>query len=380
MLFGRSCCEHGIHQSPANPGKPQSPDTHVDSRFPFSLDHLFCGTRMTRSRQLRYLAEYAAFRAIVLVIQCLPTFATVVLAHGLAWVIVNLLPRKVSRYDIARDNLRIAFGEHLPDSEVLRIFTAMWQHLFRMVCEMVQLPRRFELETCAEVLDFENRNACVRALCCGRPVICLGGHFGNWEISVNTFGKFGFPMGVVARDLDNPWLHEWFRRYRESTGHTLISKAGAGADVSDIMHRGGMVSMLCDQDAGRTGLFVDFFGRPASTFKSIALLALQYNALIIVGGAWRLPESQQKGARWVRFCLTTQEIIDPADYQDAQGVERLTQRFTTALEDLIRKAPEQYFWVHRRWKSVPGERKRRRPAKPASEPTTTPAAEPAPPG
>ncbi|MFM7918924.1 MAG: lysophospholipid acyltransferase family protein, partial [Planctomycetaceae bacterium] len=117
-----------------------------------------------------------------------------------------------------------------------------------------------------------------------------------------------------------------------------------------------MASLLCDQDAGRSGVFVDFFGRPASTFKSIALLALQYDALVVVGGAWRLPTEQQRGAQWVRFCLTTEAVLDPRNYPDTNAVEQLTQDFTTALERLIRKAPEQYFWVHRRWKTAPGAR------------------------
>lgn len=106
-------------------------------------------------------------------------------------------------------------------------------------------------------------------------------------------------------------------------------------------------------------MFVDFFGRPASTFKSIALLALQYNALVVVGGAWRLPLEQQQGARWVRFCLTTEAVLDAQNYQDANAVEQLTQDFTSALERLIRRAPEQYFWVHRRWKTAPGARRRK---------------------
>jgi KDO2-lipid IV(A) lauroyltransferase len=193
-------------------------------------------------------------------------------------------------------------------------------------------------------------------------VLFLGGHFGNWEISVNTFGHFGFPMGVVARPLDNPYLHEWFKAFRESTGNSLISKQGAGAELSEIMEKNGMASLLCDQDAGVSGLFVDFFGRPASTFKSIALLALQYNALIVVGGAWRLPDAASRDSHWVRFCLTTQDIIDPADYQGGNGINELTQRFTSALEALIRKAPEQYFWVHRRWKTSPDARRKRRTA------------------
>ena len=121
-----------------------------------------------------------------------------------------------------------------------------------------------------------------------------------------------------------------------------------------------MASLLCDQDAGRSGVFVDFFDRPASTFKSIALLALQYNALIVVGGAFRLPESSQHDCRWIRFNLATQDIIDSADFQGANGINELTQRFTSSLEALIRIAPEQYFWVHRRWKTPPDARRKRR--------------------
>ena len=308
----------------------------------------------------RHLLEYTIFQTLLFVVKSLPVHATVVMAEVLAWFVHRVVPRKWTRYAVARENLGQAFGESLSDDEADRVISGMWKHLFRMVCEIAQLPRRFRLASCSEVLDFEGRDDCVKALCSGRPVLFLGGHFGNWEISVNTFGHFGFPMGVVARPLDNPYLHQWFKDFRESTGNSLISKSGAGTELSDILENGGMASLLCDQDAGASGLFVDFFGRPASTFKSIALLALQYNALVVVGGAWRLPERDQYGARWVRFNLTTQEVIDSADYQGAEGINELTQRFTSALEALIRKAPEQYFWVHRRWKTSPDARRKRR--------------------
>ena len=312
--------------------------------------------------KLRHLFEYAVFQSLLFVMKCLPVRATVGLADGIAWVVHYVVPKKVTRYHVARDNLRQAFGESLSDKDVDRIIHGMWKHLFRMMMEMVQLPRRFRLWTSADVLDFYRRDDCARALCSGRPVLFLGGHFGNWEISVNTFGHFQFPMGAVARPLDNPWLHRWFKDYRESTGNFLILKYGAGVELSEIMEKGGMASLLCDQDAGKSGVFVDFFGRPASTFKSIALLALQYNALIVVGGAWRLPDAAQRDARWIRFNLSTQDVIDAADYQIANGINELTQRFTSSLEALIRKSPEQYFWVHRRWKTPPDARRRRREA------------------
>lgn len=312
--------------------------------------------------KIRHWLEFSVFHLLLFLVKSLPVRASIAMANGLAWLVVNVLPKKASRYSVAAENIRTAFGSEVSEERIHEIILGMWAHLFRMVCEMVQLPRHFRLASCGDILLFEKRNECVQAMCSNRPVIFLGGHFGNWEISVNTFGHFGFPMGVVARFMDNPLLQDWFRRYRESTGNWIISKTGAGAELSAIMSRNGMASLLCDQDAGRNGLFVDFFGKPASTVKSIALLALQYNALVVVGGAWRLPPEQQRNPRWIQFCLTTQDIIDAAEFQDVTGIERLTQRFTSSLEALIRKAPEQYFWVHRRWKTPPEAKRRRRAA------------------
>lgn len=310
----------------------------------------------------RHLGEYALFSIILFSVQCAPVRVTVSMATALAWFMHHVVPRRWTRYHVARENLRTAFGDSISDQQADEMIEGMWRHLFRMVCEIVQLPRRFRLASCEDVLDFEGREDCVRALCSGRPVLFLSGHFGNWEISVNTFGHFGFPMGVVARPLDNPWLHRWFQRFRESTGNVLIDKNGAGSELTEIMERRGMASLLCDQDAGKSGLFVDFFGHPASTFKSIALLALQYDALIVVGGAWRLANAAERDQNRIRFCLATQAVLDPLDFQGADAVRQMTQAFTKALEDLIRKCPEQYFWVHRRWKTPPDVRRRRRDA------------------
>ena len=314
------------------------------------------------SRKLRHQFEYLAFQCLRTIIAFTPMWLAGRVADGLGWMVHRVIPRRLTRYDVARENLATAFGDSLTDTAADRIILGMWQHLFRMIVELIQLPRHFRLYDCNEILDFHNREWCVQTLCAERPVLMLGGHFGNWEISVNTFGHFGFPMGVVARHLDNPYLHRWFQRFRESSGNHMILKHGAGPELASIMESGGMAALLCDQDAGRSGVFVDFFGRPASTFKSIALLAMQYDALILVGGAYRLPPEQQKGARWVRFDLATEDVIDPRDFQGANALNEITQRYTTALENLIRRAPEQYFWVHRRWKSEPRTRRTRKRA------------------
>lgn len=272
-------------------------------------------------------------------------------------VLIHRLPASINRRHVATESIRRSFPG-LSEQRVDSMILGMWKHLFRMVFEITHIRRRLRLETSTIILDFYQREECVSALLSGRKVIFLGGHFGNWEISVNTFGHFGFPMGVVARDLDNPWLHNWFLNYRESSGNWIISKSGGGTDLIRSLESCGMASLLCDQDAGSRGIFVDFFGRPASTFKSIALLALEYDAMIVVGGGRRLSRTSSTRTNWVPFELATQTVLDSRDFNSSNALHELTQAYTTALEQLILRSPEQYFWLHRRWKSEPRRRKR----------------------
>lgn len=306
----------------------------------------------------RHVAEYVAFRIVVCLVDMLPVRASVRLAEVLAFIVYRILPRKLTRYRVARDNIRQAFGSKLSGAEVDDIIRRMWLHLFRVIAEIVQVRRKLRLYNCADVVEFNARDENVRILCSGRPVIIVSGHYGNWEVAIGTFGMFGFPMGVVARDLDNPYLHRWFVKFRQQTGHRLISKKGGGADMLTTLAARGHLALMGDQDAGSNGLFVDFFGKPASTFKSIALVALEYRAYLTVGYAIRLPDDFDKN-RWVRYEIGNADIIDCEQYTGPDAVREITQRFTKALETAIARAPEQYFWLHRRWKSVPRVRAKR---------------------
>jgi Kdo2-lipid IVA lauroyltransferase/acyltransferase len=123
--------------------------------------------------------------------------------------------------------------------------------------------------------------------------------------------------------------------------------------MQGILSRGGILATLADQDAGQRGLFVDFFGRPASTHKAIALLALEYSVPIVVSLARNL-------GRPLSYEMATEEVILPEEYQGRpDAVQALSQRFTAVLERGIRRAPEQYFWLHRRWKHQPARPRRR---------------------
>jgi len=304
---------------------------------------------------MQHRLEYGAFRFIVALVGCLSYKQSVKLAEGIAKFAFYRLPRKLTRYSVCRANLQIAFGDELSDEEADRIILAMWIHLLRLVIEMIQLPRKLHLENYRECITFRDRHLAVDCVTRDRPVIFLSGHFGNWEMSLVSFGLFGFRAGAVARALDNPYLHDWFSRFREQTGHYMIAKSGASDEVTEEMESSGIVAMLGDQDAGPRGQFVEFFGKPASTFKSIGLLAMQYDALICVGYAKRLPDDFVNG-RWVRYEIGIEELIDPRDGDLAGDTKAITQRYSAALERLVRRNPEQYFWVHRRWKSEPRKR------------------------
>lgn len=315
-------------------------------------------------RDVRHRGEYLGFRVVAMLLAMLNHRQTALLADCLAWLFTRVLPRKLTRYHEAYDNIRLAFpGEYSP-AQIDDLIRRMWVHLFRTVAEIVQFPRKLRLTNSRELMVFRNRSAAVDALTTGRPVMVLSGHFGNWEASMATFGVFGFPMGVVARELDNPYLHRWFAEAREVSGHKLILKRGGWEDMIDLMNKGGNIGLLCDQDAGPRGVFVDFFGRPASTFKSLALMAMEYKALIVVGYGIRLPDNFDE-ARWSRFEIGCEEVIDAAAVDSDDPVRDITVRYTQALERAIRRAPEQYFWVHRRWKAVPKVRAPRKAAEAA---------------
>ncbi len=302
--------------------------------------------------------EYVAFRTVAAVAQALSPRGCRFVAEFLAGALM-LLPKKLTRYHVAAENLRIAFGPELSDRAIRQTIYRMWRHLFLLVAEMLQLPRRLTLTTVTDAIRFRNKGDVVTALSSGRPVLVLSGHYGNWEMAVSVFGLFGYRMGVVGRTLDNPWLERWFRQFRGYTGHVPLAKKGSYDEMLEILSRGGALALLADQDAGSGGVFVDFFGKPASTYKSLALLALEYDALIVVGYAQRLDDDLMASG-WPRFELGCEAVVDPRTCVTSDPVREVTEKYTLALESAIRRAPEQYFWVHRRWKTAPEARAKRR--------------------
>lgn len=297
-----------------------------------------------RHRQLDYLV-YLAVRLVITVLQVFPLETGSRLARFLAWIAYHVDRRHRL---VADDNLRHAYGSALDAPARDRLIRGVYVHFLRMLVEMVHLPRLIRLGTWRRHLTLGRRGSeVVQALLTGRPVLIVTGHYGNWELAGYLLAMLGFRSFAVARPLDNPYLDDLLRRLRQRTGQKLLAKKGELNRMEEILQSGGIVCTLGDQDAGQNGMYVDFFGRPASTHKAMALLALRCRSLIVVAGARRLPGL-------LRYELAVEDVIDAEQLGDAPGVVKaLTQRLTSALERMVRVDPRQYLWLHRRWKHQP---------------------------
>lgn len=296
-----------------------------------------------RRRSLDFLA-YLVARVVVSLLQLL----TVEQSYALA----KLLARGMYRLDarhrkVGMENLEHAFGDLYTGPERDAIVRGVYEHFWMMLMEIMHIPRKLHPTTWRDRITLVGQQAVLDRLLGGGPLILLSGHFGNWEMAGYLFGVFGFPPNSVARTLDNPYLDRFLRKFRERTGQKMIPKTGGYDDMLEVLRGGGILSFLADQDAGQRGMYVDFFGRPASTHKAIALLAIEHRAPVCVGYALRVGPG-------FRYEVGCDAIIEPEEFTGtADDARLLTQRYTTALETIIRRAPEQYLWLHRRWKHQP---------------------------
>jgi KDO2-lipid IV(A) lauroyltransferase len=294
-------------------------------------------------------AVYLAVRVAVCVLQALPPRTARRLAHGLAWLAYHIDRRHRA---VAADNLRQAFPGRYDDPAACdRAVRAVYRHFLTVVVEMVQLPRKLSVGNWRRSIELINNGPLGERLLSGRPVLIVTGHFGNWELGGYVLGLVGFKTYAIARPIDNPYLDAFLRRFRERTGQRLLAKRGDFEQIQGILAAGGAIATLADQDAGSRGVFVDFFGRPASTHKAVALLALEYDVPLVVAAAPRVREP-------MFYHVVVEEVIEPGEYAGRPDAVRvITQRYTAALERLIRRHPEQYFWLHRRWKHRPPQKK-----------------------
>jgi KDO2-lipid IV(A) lauroyltransferase len=254
------------------------------------------------------------------------------------------------RRRLALDNLGRAYPA-LPSRERARLARRAAQHLGMTLIELTRLLAR-PVDATLERIRLEGVEHLRAAMEAHGRALLLTAHLGNWELLAAAHRLTGFPLSIVVRPLDTPWLDTLAGRLRRRTGVELIDKRGALRPVLDALRRGRMIGILMDQNAARReGVFVDFFGHTASTSRSIALLALRTHTPIV-------PVFIRRDTDGRHTVVIHPALTPPAENGSEVAIVELTARCTRVIERAIRETPEQWLWAHDRWRTrPPGERR-----------------------
>lgn len=285
---------------------------------------------------------YLLVRVFICLVQSMRYETCRTIAKELAYLAAEIVG---IRRKLVDENLRHAFPDMSP-AQRRELTLKMWEHLFQLVIEVAHSPRKIHDVNWRKIVDLVDVEKAHRLLCEDRPLIFVTGHFGNFEIGGYLLGLLGYPTYTIARKLDNPYLNDFVEEFREITGQHILSKNDGAEPVMEVLERNETLTLLADQHAGRRGYWIDFFGRPASAYKAIAVMSLKYNAPVAVCYATRLSD------RPMHFRMKIAGIYDPKKpIPGIESVKDITQWYSSLLEEGIREQPDQYWWIHNRWKS-----------------------------
>src|SRR3984893_8337547 len=292
-------------------------------------------------------AEYAVVRLLLKILEVLPRKIARPLAGSAAHGLFRLSPklRKTTEF-----NLRLAFPDWTAAQRAV-VIRKMTRNLGWMAAEFARLPK-YSKQNVEDVVVLEGHENFLQGHQQGKGVLYLTGHIGAWELSSFAHALYGYPLHYTARPLDNRKLDELVNRYRSLSGNRPIYKNESARLMLKVLKDGGTVGILADQNTMPSeGVFVDFFGTPACSTTGLARVALHTGAAVVPGYAY-WDEAIKKYR--LRFELAV-ELVRTGDYE--RDIFENTQKFTKVLEEIIRKYPDQWVWVHGRWNtSPPGER------------------------
>lgn len=293
-----------------------------------------------RSATWRDRSEYALARAVEAGVQNLPQSVAERIGRGLG--LAARSPLGV-RLDVVEQNLRRAFPE-ASEQWVRRIARDAFAHLGREAIAMLRLsrlPRASVLEQ-TRIQGWTHLEGALRA---GRGAILVTGHLGNWELAAAAVAARGWAMDAVVKPLRNRMLDRRLDETRRRLGIGTIAFGDAPRQVPRALFAGHAVGMVADQDARDKGVWVPFFGHLASTHRGPALFALRLGAPLFACSILREEDA--------RYHITVERIPTERTGDLEADVLTVTRAWTERLEQAIRRAPEQYFWHHKRWKTAP---------------------------
>jgi len=292
---------------------------------------------------MRRKLEYAAAWPFIKILGILPRSLSRALAIFLSQ-IVYLVHAKLRR--VGMRNLAMAFPEK-SEAARKRILRGVFKSLGRELAELCQFPR-YTLENVDQVVVYDGLENYERAYARKKGVLFLTAHFGGWELSAFVHSLHGHWMHVVMRPMDNPYLDRLLQNYRTMHGNKTVSKDDFVRGLLAAMKAGEVVGILMDTNmTPPQGIFVNFFGIPACTASGLARIALRTDAAVVpTFTIW----DESMGKYRLRFD-PMMELVRTGNLE--ADITENTQRFTKVIEDYARQFPDQWLWVHRRWKTRP---------------------------
>lgn len=287
--------------------------------------------------------EYYLTRAIVGAIGVFPLKTSMSIGKNIGYSIGSLIPKLKKT---GRRNLEIAMP-HLSDNEKENILRGTFKSLGRHL-GFVSHFQKFEREDIHRLVEVIGKEHFDKAHATGRGILFFTGHFGSWEVFNLLPPAFGYEMNILVRRIDNPLVEKFVDSLRTRFGSITLDKTKSARQMFRVLENGKLLGILADLNAQeKEGVFVNFFGIPASTTISIAKLALKTNAIVLPAFAvWN--ETKQK---------YVVHLEPPIDYENTGNTEEdikvLTQNITDLVEKYVRQFPEQWLWIHKRWNTRP---------------------------
>ncbi len=292
---------------------------------------------------MRRKLEYAAAWPFIKILGILPRPLSRAFAIAIAQV-VYLLHFRLRR--VGMRNLAMVFpGKSVKERR--RILRGEFTSLGRQLAELCQFPR-YTRENIDEVVVYDGLENFERAYARGKGVLFLTAHFGGWELSAFAHSLHGHWVNIVMRPMDNPYLDSMLQSYRTMHGNKVVPKDDFVRGLLAAMKAGETVGILMDTNmTPPQGVFVDFFGISACTASGLARIALRTDAAVVPG--FTIWDKSIK-----KYRLRFDPAIDLARTGELESdIIANTQRFTTVIESYVREYPDQWLWVHRRWKTRP---------------------------
>jgi KDO2-lipid IV(A) lauroyltransferase len=246
------------------------------------------------------------------------------------------------------ENLQLAYGNELSDARRREITRGVFRTAGMGVAEAAYVSSG-RVDQVLQGMRVEGMDEVREVIAQGRGIVMVTAHFGNWELGVVPFVRsLPCEVGVVARELSNPHLEQLLLQQRVRCGEKVFLRGKTGRDYVRFLRSGNMLGVVGDMDTTRgEGIFVNFFGRPAWTQTGIGRLARMGRARVFTAFASFDPTDPS------RSCLEIKPLPEPVTKDETEWIAEITQAFTDRIEDIVRRYPEQWMWMHRRWRHRP---------------------------